>query len=447
MALLVLGLSHRSAPMELLDKVSMGASGIDELGDSVLSGGYVNGVAVLSTCNRLEILADVSAFHGGLADIGTALVETVGVDWTVLSPHLFVHYDAAAIEHLFHVACGLDSMALGEGQILGQVRAALSRGQSRRELSSELGDALQQALRVGKRAHAETGLDKVARSLLDTALDSAPGTIGDLRSARALVVGAGAMSGLAVAGLARRELGRITVINRTLASAERLAASVGARAVPLDEENLRRELRDADLVISCTGSTGIVIDAELLGEGDEPTFFVDLAVPRDVADDVRDVPGAVLVNLEDLSERFAQAPHRQGSEVTEVIADVRAIVAEELEATAAKRSARSIAPTVAALHGRAREVLELEISRLNAKLDVDDHTLGEIHTAMRRVAEKILHTPTVRVKELAAEPGGVTYAEALSTLFDLPSLQNAPKTSSGNIDAGKVVRRASEVHP
>lgn len=433
--------------MDLLDRLAMDTGGLEQLSEAVLSGGYVNGVALLSTCNRLEVLADVSAFHGGLADIGTALVETVGLDWTVLSPHLFVHYDAAAMEHLFQVASGLDSMALGEGQILGQMRQTLSRGQQRRELSGELGEALQQALRVGKRAHSETGLDKVANSLLETALSMAPGTIGDLGSARALVVGAGAMSGLVVAGLARRGMPRMTIVNRTIESAERLAATVNGRAVELTPENLRREVAEADLIVSCTGASASVFQADMLAGRGRPAFLVDLAVPRDIPEEVRDIPEVTLVNLEDLGGMFAETPNRSGAEVTQAIADVRAIIAEELEATNAKRQAREIGPTVAALHGRAREVLELEISRLNAKLDVDDHTLGQIHQAMRRVAEKILHTPTVRVKELAAEPGGVTYAEALSTLFDLPSLQSAPRTASGNIDAARVARTAAEVSP
>lgn len=426
MSLLVLGISHRSAPMAVLDRAALDTAGVSALREAVVAGDYVEGVAVLATCNRLELIADVSAFHGGLADLGTALVETLDVPWPELSAHLYAHFDDRALEHLLHVACGLDSMALGEAQILGQVRAALSAGQQTSQLTGDLSFALQQALRVGKRAHSETGLDQVARSLLTTALETAPGVIGDLHGARALVVGAGAMAGLVTASLGRLGLKRITVLNRTLDAAERLAAGVGGRPVAMTPEALTAELADADLVISCTGARGTVIEASHLAvrEG-APTFLVDLALPRDIDTAVRELPGAELVGLDDLAERLRQAPH-QGEEITGTIAEVRAIIAQELRELSARQRARDLAPTVKALRRRAQEVLDAENSRLRAKLgdDVDPRVLDEVTRAMRRVADKIMHTPTVRAKELAADPDGVDYATLLGTLFDLPTAEH-----------------------
>lgn len=433
MALLILGLSHRSAPMPVLDAAALDATAGEQLREAVLAGSYVNGMGLLSTCNRLELIADVSAFHGGLADLGSALVDIVGIDWQTLAPHLYAHYDERAMEHLLHVTCGLDSMALGEAQILGQVRQVLSEGQRRKELTGELSQVLQQALRVGKRAHAETELDSVARSLLGTALDSAPGVIGDYATAKALVVGAGAMSGLVVASLAKLGLSRISIVNRSLDRAERLAAGVGGRALALTPETLETEIADADLIVSCTGARGAVITPDLVRRAPgRPAFIVDLALPRDVAPEVGELEDVTLIGLDDLAERLREAPH-SGDKVTAVIAQVRAIIAQEMNRLGAERRAREIGPAVAALRSRAAEVLELEIARLRSKIgkDADERVVTEAETAMRRVADKILHTPTVRAKELAADAQGVDYAALLGVLFDLPAGDGAKRHVAG----------------
>ncbi|WGW10969.1 glutamyl-tRNA reductase [Saxibacter everestensis] len=443
MAFLIVGISHRSAPMSVLEKAALSESQVRELSRAIAEGGYVNGVAVLATCNRLEIIADVSTFHGGLADLGGALVDAIRTEWTTLSEHLYVHYEERAVEHLLTVACGLDSMAVGEAQILGQLRATLSLGQAEGNLSSELGRILQQALRVGKRAHSETGLDRVAQSLLSGALDSAPGWLGDLGAVNALVVGAGAMSSLVVANLSRLGVGRIAIANRSLDGAQRLAATVAGRAVELDRDTLVAEVADADLIVSCTGARGTIIGADSVAAARElrttrdlrttrsvqrgdaharrRQFFVDLALPRDIAPEVGDIDDVRLVGLEELSRIFAAGPHHDAADVTNAIAAVRAIIASETAKLISKRRANSVAPTVIALRGRAKAVRDKEFARLAARLgpDVDARVLDEVRKSMHRLADKLMHTPTVRVKELAAEPGGGSYADALRALFDL----------------------------
>ncbi len=431
MTTLVLGVSHRSAPMSVLDAVALSGSNVDLLTERVLSGEYVDGALVLATCNRLEIVADVRAFHGGLADVGTALVSVTGIEWAELAHHVYVRFDDKAVEHLLTVAAGLDSMAVGESQILGQLRQSYSAAQEQGHLTGELSRTVQESLRVGKRAHAETELDSVARSLLDTALAEAVTHIGSLDQADVLVVGAGAMSGLSVATLAREGVGSVTVLNRTLDKAQRLADSVGGRARALTPDVLAEEFARADLVISVTGARGTVIDAETVtaslehlapGAEPAPTYVVDLALPFDVDPDVETHEHVRSIGLEGLSSLFADSTYTQSSGVVEIVSQVRSIIREELASLSASRRARQIAPTVTALRRQARETVDREFDRLSRRLGgrVSDKDLDEIRKSLRRVATNLLHTPTVRVKELmGADDESVDYAEALSVLFDL----------------------------
>ncbi|GAB3558049.1 glutamyl-tRNA reductase [Spelaeicoccus albus] len=431
MTALIVGLSHHSAPIGVLESAALGATRAEELAGGMLAGEYVDGALVVSTCNRLELIADVTSFHGGLADLGGALVDALAMDWTSLTDHLYVHYDEAAVRHVFSVACGLDSMALGEAQILGQLRTTLARATSAGHVSSNLSRLMQTALRVGKRAHAETDLDQVARSMLDDALEPAPNWIGDLSGAHALVLGAGAMSGLVTAELARSGVKSITVANRTLARAERLAAGVGGRAVPMTGEILDAELPHADLVVACTGARTTVISADRVARADRPDrqFFVDLALPRDIDEAVGELPGVQVVGLRQLSELIDR-----GADSPASAALIRAdeIVAEEVERFLSAKRSKAALPTVIALRKRAQRVLDAEMERLNSRLSgVDEHVLTEVRTSLNRMADKLMHTPTVRVKQLASQPGGSGYADALRALFDLKLDQPDSDTAAG----------------
>ncbi|WP_151484696.1 glutamyl-tRNA reductase [Streptomyces albicerus] len=572
MSLLVVGLSHRSAPVSVLERAALPADGQIKLLQDTVAAEPATEAAVLATCNRIELYADVDKFHAGVAELSTLLAQHSGVGLDELTPYLYVHYEDRAVHHLFSVACGLDSMVIGEGQILGQIKDALATSQELHTAGRLTNDLFQQALRVGKRAHSETGIDRAGQSLVTFGLEqlSSGAPVEDwARGKRALVIGAGSMSSLAAATLARAGVAEVVVANRTFDRAERLAqilneqgeTAVPARAVPMDA--VPDELTRADVAVSCTGATGLVLTADVVAEAVEgrtatvvppagpgagsgragagsgrtgaagavredagaglpptsvgsdencpldlsavqrtagfsvqgeaavagmaaaeleqhaawvdkgavaagsvaapetPAGFagvldpaaeaeaiaalaavaatvgrvperrrpepvaevprptpvlslLDLAMPRDIDAAVHRLLGVRLVDIESLAEASADVP--MASDVDQV----RRIVSDEVAAFGAAQRAAHITPTVVALRTMAADVVASEIARLDGRLPgLDEKQRGEITQAVRRVVDKLLHAPTVRVKQLAAEPGGAGYADALRTLFDL----------------------------
>lgn len=275
MSLLVVGLSHRSAPVSVLERASLAVETQAKLLQDTLAAEPATEAAVLATCNRIELYADVDKFHAGVAELSTLLAQHSGVGLEELTPYLYVHYEDRAVHHLFSVACGLDSMVVGEGQILGQIKDALARGQELHTAGRLLNDLFQQALRVGKRAHSETGIDRAGQSLVTFGLQQLAAGADPERWAagkRALVIGAGSMSSLAAATLARTGVADIVVANRTRSRADRLVeilqqgddTSVRSRAVEMSA--VGDELTRADIVVSCTGSTGLVLTADALAD-------------------------------------------------------------------------------------------------------------------------------------------------------------------------------------
>ncbi|MFE6287989.1 glutamyl-tRNA reductase [Streptomyces sp. NPDC057877] len=547
MSLLVVGLSHRSAPVSVLERATLTADAQVKLVQDTVAAEPATEAAVLATCNRIELYADVDKFHAGVAELSTLLAQHSEVGLEELTPYLYVHYEDRAVHHLFSVACGLDSMVVGEGQILGQIKDSLARAQELHTAGRLLNDLFQQALRVGKRAHSETGIDRAGQSLVTFGLEQlAVDTPVEqwARGKRALVIGAGSMSSLAAATLARAGVAEVVIANRTQERAERLARilteaddnAVAARSVPMGA--VRDELTRADIAVSCTGATGLVLSAEMVaaafegrtgepvadtGPGPEPRkekaaeerqtplpptsvgaedgcpldlsapgfsvmgeaavagmdaatleqhaawaaggaverreagrrgpeadaeligalaataaavgripelrrpepvavvprpepvlFLLDLAMPRDIDAAAHRLAGVRLVDIESLAEASADAP------MAADVDQVRRIVSDEVAAFGAAQRAAHITPTVVALRTMAADVVASEIARLDGRLPgLDDKQRGEIRQAVHRVVDKLLHAPTVRVKQLAAEPGGAGYADALRTLFDL----------------------------
>jgi glutamyl-tRNA reductase len=408
MSVLVVGISHRSAPVALLERVAVDAEGAAQLAKDVAAGEHVVEAAVIATCNRLEIYADVDRFHGSVEELSGLLVERAGRSTEALLPHLYVHYDDGAVSHLFQVAAGLDSMAVGEAQILGQTRDALARGQEAGTVGPALNVLFQQALRVGKRAPAETGIDQAAPTLVSAALDR----VGHAVGRRTVVVGAGSIAALATATLVRRGATDVVVVNRTPDRGSRLAAEHGVRAAALAD--LAAEVADADLVVACTGSTGVLLTTEMVARLGRPLDVIDLALPHDVEPGVGALPGVTLVTLADLADELA------GSDAGDEVDAVRDLVTQEVSAFLTARRQQSVTPTVVALRSMATGVVDAELARLMARLpDLDDATRAEVLRSLRRVADKLLHQPTVRVRELANEEGAVSYAAALAELFAL----------------------------
>ncbi|MET9475807.1 glutamyl-tRNA reductase [Streptomyces sp. NPDC002917] len=477
MSLLVVGLSHRSAPVSVLERASLAAETQAKLLQDALAAEPAAEAAVLATCNRIELYADVDKFHAGVAELSTLLAQHSGVGLDELTPYLYVHYEDRAVHHLFSVACGLDSMVVGEGQILGQIKDALALGQESHTAGRLLNDLFQQSLRVGKRAHSETGIDRAGQSLVTFGLQQLAGgadTADWAGGKRALVIGAGSMSSLAAATLARTGVAEIVVANRTRARADRLveilgqAGGTGVTARAVEMAAVSDELTRADVVVSCTGATGLVLTGETVAgalglpfdaaataveapavpaadldqhaawvengsaattaqaqavrqatvpaqsTGPVRLALLDLAMPRDIDGAAARLAGVRLVDIESLAEASADAP------MAADVDQVRTIVADEVAAFGAAQRAAHITPTVVALRTMAADVVAGEIARLDGRLpDLDEKQRAEITQTVRRVVDKLLHAPTVRVKQLASEPGGAGYADALRELFDL----------------------------
>jgi glutamyl-tRNA reductase len=440
MSVLVVGLSHKSAPVALLERAAVSGDTLGKLLHDVARLPDIAETFVISTCNRVEVYAEVDRFHGGVAGVCELLSRHSGIPAAELTTSLYVHYEDRAVQHLLAVSAGLESMVVGEDQILGQVRSALKLADDAGTLGRSLRDLGRLALRTGKRARAETGIDRLGLSLVsvgiglavaarreEAAADAPRAAIeidGLLSGLHVLVVGAGAMSGLAVATAARAGAARVTVANRTRAKAERLAAGVAGAvdSAVADLADLPAAVAAADLVISCTGAAGLVVteamvrDVLAVRQPGHRLVLLDLAMPRDVEPAVGALPGVSVIGMDTLR---GNGDDGVGADV---VAQVRAIVEAEFAAYGTAARAARVTPTVVALRAKAATVVDAELARLAGRLaedGVSGHALEEMAHTVRRVVDKLLHGPTVRVKELASSPDGEEYAAALRVLFDL----------------------------
>jgi glutamyl-tRNA reductase len=447
MSVLVVGLSHKSAPVSTLERAAVSGDTLGKLLHDVARLPDIAETFVISTCNRVEVYAEVGRFHGGVAGVCDLLSRYSGIPAAELTSSLYVHYEDRAVQHLLAVSSGLESMVVGEDQILGQVRTALKVAGDHGTLGRSLRDLGRLALRTGKRARAETGIDRLGLSLVSVGVELAAPHLGGAQGAalpgqenqeklvsngpgrlsglHVLVVGAGAMSGLAVATAARAGAARVTVANRTRAKAERLAAGVGGTVA--DFADLPAAIAEADLVISCTGAANLVITEaivlEVLAIRDQgrPLVLLDLAMPRDVDAAVAELPASAGAEVSVISMDTLRGTGESAVGADDVAA-VRAIVEDEFAAYGSAVRADRVTPTVVALRAKAATVVDAELARLAGRLSeesVSGHALEEMAQTVRRVVDKLLHAPTVRVKELASSPDGEEYAAALRVLFDL----------------------------
>jgi glutamyl-tRNA reductase len=425
-SVLLFGVSHRSAPVSVLEQLSIDESDQVKIVDRVLQSPLVTEAMVLSTCNRVEVYAVVDAFHGGLAVVGQVLSEHSGMSMGDLTKYAYVRYSEAAVEHLFAVASGLDSAVIGEQQVLGQVRRAYGTAEANRTVGRVLHELAQRALSVGKRVHSETAIDAAGASVVSVALGMAERRLGGLAGKTAVVIGAGAMGALSAAHLIRAGIAHVAVVNRSASRGQRLARKIresGVRAEALTLDRLADALADADVVVSCTGAVSPVVTladvhhalaAARRDEAAHPLVICDLGMPRDVDPAVAGLPGVWVVDV-DRVQREPSA-HAAAADVDAA----RHIVAAEVATYLAGQRMAEVTPTVTALRQRAADVVEAELLRLDNRLPgLESAHREEVARTVRRVVDKLLHAPTVRIKQLASAPGGDSYAEALRELFEL----------------------------
>ncbi len=420
MSLIVVGVNHRTVPLSLLERMTVSPAHLSKaLGD--LSGReHIIEVVLLSTCNRTEIYARCTRFHAAVGDVRDFLAAHSGADADDLSDHLYTYFDDAAVSHLFTVAAGLDSMIVGEGEILGQVREAWKVAETEGTTSGALARAFRHAVAAGKKVRTETEIGRQPASVASAAVAVASERLGGLEGRRVLVVGAGEMGeGLALAAR-NRGAADICVANRTADRARRLALSLGGRAVPL--ARLADELAEADLLLTSTGSDEVLLERHTVEplmswREERPLLVVDVAMPRDVDPGVGEVVGVDLLDLDDLrgyAATFAEQ-HRRST------ARAREIVGDELEKFRRDHREREIAPVITALRSAAEQVRREEHERFEARFSgLDAATRESIEMLTRRIVKKLLHEPTVRVKDAAGTDRGEMFADALATLFDLP---------------------------
>ena len=426
MSLVVVGLNHRTVPVDLLERMAVPPAQLPKALHGLAGDENLAEVVLLSTCNRTEIYAHCTRFHPAVQAANDFLSDLSDIDPEEFASQLYTYYDEAAVSHLFGVAAGIDSMIVGEGEILGQVKEAWRVAQQEGAAGPMLSRVFQHAIEVGKRARAETAIGRHATSVSSAAVALAAERLGSLTSRRVLVVGAGELGeGMAVA-LAGAGVADIQVVNRTRARAATLAARVGGVAAALDE--LPEMLADADVLLSSTGSSEVLleradVEAIMSRRGDRALLIVDVAVPRDVDPGVGQVFGVMLLDMDDLKAFAEQSIELRRQEVGRV----RDIITRELDRFRLERLAREVAPLIAALRERAERTRLEELERFRARLvDLDPKTRAAVESLTQGLVNKLLHEPTIRVKDAAGTARGELFAEALAALFDLEVDDSAP---------------------
>jgi glutamyl-tRNA reductase len=411
----VVGANFRSAPLELLERLAIDAERRPKALAGLLDQEHVHEAVVVSTCNRVEVYTAISRFHGAAGDVRRFLADLAGLALGELADHLYDYYEERAVQHLFTVASGVDSMVVGEAQILRQVREAFGAAQAERSVGPVLSALFTRAIKVGRRARNETGIGDGMASTVTVGLRVAAGQLDGLAGRRALLVGA----------LREAGAGELVVANRTQATGAALARELGGRSVPLDQ--VAGELAKADLAVAATaGTTPTVTTATVAaalarrepgapGSPSGPLVLLDLGVPRDVEPEARGLPGVVLADLDGLRAVLEtdEGPRRE-------VERVRALIAQETAAYLGGQREARLVPTIRSLRARAEEVRQQELAKATARLaGLDERQRAAVEAVTRGLVNKLLHDPMVRGKTLAARPDGDLYVAALRELYGL----------------------------
>jgi len=417
MPILALGVSHRRASVDLLERLSFAPDEMGKAYHHLTRTDSIRGAVLLSTCNRVEVYADVEAYHAGFQALKGFLADSREIPADDFAEPLYSHYEEQAAEHLFAVAAGLDSMVLGEPQILWQVRQAHRAAHAEDATTEMLTQLFRRAVRTGKRARAETAIGASPAAFVQAGASLAERALDGLAGRSLAVIGAGKMSELAVAELASRGFARVVVLARRPERGERLARIAGGEGATLDR--LDEALVEADLLVSATNATATVVSRHAVAQAQRrragrSLFLLDLAVPRDVEPEAAGVPGVHLANIDHLREVVVRADETE-------LDRVRAIVAEEVEGFRAWRRAVRLAPAIQALYERGEHVRAAEMERVRARLTgLSPEELAAVEAATRAIVAKLLHGPVAKAKAPGAT--GDAAARALAELFglDLP---------------------------
>jgi glutamyl-tRNA reductase len=417
-SLVVVGLNHRNAPVDLLERMAVPARALPKALHALTSREHLAEAVLVSTCNRTEVYARTTMFHPGIDDVRHFLADTAGLDPDALADLLYTFHDDSAVAHLFAVAAGLDSMIIGEHEILGQVREAWRIAEHEGTTGPLLSRTFRQAVEVGKRARTETEIGRHAVSVSSAAVTLAAERLGSLEGRRVLVLGAGEMGESMAVALSGAGVGEIVVANRTPSRGRALAERVGGRAVGLDD--VPDVLVTADVLLSSTGADEILIERAdmehvMQRRDGRALLVVDVAVPRDVDPGVAQVFGVTLLDIDALRALGEQSLQQRRAE----IGRVREIITAELERYRFERSAREAVPLITALRERVEELRQAELERTASRFPDDADARAAIDASTRALVNKLLHEPTVRLKEAAGTARGELYADALAELFAL----------------------------
>ena len=419
MPVVVIGLNHRTAPLGVLEEMTIDARGLDKTLHALLSTEHLSEAVVLSTCNRTEVYAVAEKFHGGYADIRTVLAQLAFLDAEDFADHLYVHHDAAAVAHLFDVVSGLDSAVLGEHEIQGQVKSAWENARASGAVGPTLNLLFRHALEAGKRVRNETAIGQGTASVSYSAVALADDQLGGLAGTRAIVLGAGDMGASMAASLADAGVADLVIANRTFDRARAVARSVDARAVRFTD--IAAELVHADVVFTSTGAASVLLHRDEIAavvehRNGRPLLLVDIAVPRDIDPQVAELPGVTVLDMDDLS-RFADAGLAERRKEVEV---VRALLDVELERYLAATSARAVAPVIVALREAAEAVRATEFERVRGRLDgLDADQLATVEALTQSLVAKLFHSPSVALRDAAGSAKGDRLVQALRDLFDI----------------------------
>lgn len=424
MKVLLIGLSHKTAPVEIRERLDFSSNALRSAlthFDSTHQQAHLPDVTegiILSTCNRTEVYTAVRRPEVAVPAIIDLLSHACATPPGDFAEHLYILQDTAAIGHLFRVACGLDSMVLGEPQILGQITEAYEAALSQKASGTVLSHLFQAAIHAGKRARTETRISVNHASVSSVAASLAQQLLGDLTSRQLMLIGAGEMGEIAARALLRRGLTEVVVVNRTFENAEVLAQSLGGRASSFQQ--MPKLLPETDVIITATGAPHIILNKTMLipamaERPDRPLFIIDIAVPRDVDSNVTELPNVHLRDIDDLQEQAADSVREREQEVP----GVEAIVAEELEHALVWLSTLDVVSTITDLRQQLEELRLLELDRLFHKLELDERQRELIAGMSHRLINKILHKPTLRLKYEATYGDGPAYTSTVRQLFDL----------------------------